>query len=95
MDDSFLHGQPLRQRVLARHDDIDVVPSAQAMVEHRQEAVGVRRQIDPNDVRLLVDHVIEEAGVLVGEAIMVLLPDVRGEQVVQATRSCAATAVRA
>jgi hypothetical protein len=53
------------------------------MVEQRQEAIGVRRQINPNDVRLLVDHVIEEAGVLMGEAIMVLLPDVRSEEVIQ------------
>ena len=35
----------------ARHDDIDVVSAAQAMVEHRQEAVGVWRQINANDVR--------------------------------------------
>ena len=83
VDDGLLHGEPLRQRVLASHDDVDVVPSAQAMVEHRQQAIGVRRQIDPNDIRLLVDHVIEEAGVLMGEAVVVLLPDVRGEQVVQ------------
>ena len=53
------------------------------MIEHRQQAIGVRRQINPNDVCLLVDHVIEEAGVLMGETIVVLLPDVRGEQVVQ------------
>src|SRR5271166_4525487 len=83
MDDGLLYGEPLRQRVLARYDDVDVVPSAQAMVEHRQEAIGVRRQLNPNDVRLLVDHVIEEAGVLMGEAIMVLLPDVRSEEVIQ------------
>ena len=83
MNDGLLHRQPLRQRVLAGDDDVHVMPTAQAMIEHRQEAIGVRRQIDPNDVRLLVDHVIEEAGVLMGEAIVVLLPDVRGEQVVQ------------
>jgi hypothetical protein len=32
--------------MLSRDDDIDVVAAAQAMVEHRQEAIGVRRQID-------------------------------------------------
>ena len=83
MDDGLLHGQPLRQRVLARDDHVDVVPAAQAVVEHRQEAVGVRRKINSYDVRLLVDHMIEEAGVLMGEAIMVLLPDMRRQEVVQ------------
>ena len=69
--------------MLAGDDDIHVVPTAQAMVEHRQKAIGVRRQINPYDIRLLVDHVIEEAGVLMGETIVILLPDVRGEQVVE------------
>ena len=69
--------------VLAGDDHVDVVAAAQAVVGDRQQAVGVRRQVDPHDVGLLVDDVVEEAGVLVGEAVVVLLPDVRGEQVVQ------------
>jgi hypothetical protein len=62
VDGGLLHRQPLRQRMLASNHNVHVVPTAQAMIEHRQEAIGVRRQIDPNDVRLLVDDVIEEAG---------------------------------
>jgi hypothetical protein len=53
------------------------------VVEDRQQAVRVGRQVHPDDVGFLVDHVVEEPGVLVGEAVMVLLPDVGGEQVVQ------------
>ena len=34
-------------------------------------------------VGLLVDHVVDEARVLVGEAVVVLSPDMAGEQVVQ------------
>ena len=33
--DRLIHGQPLRRRLLAGHDDIDVVAAAQAMVGHR------------------------------------------------------------
>ena len=83
VDDGLFHREPLRHRVLAGDDDVHVMPAAQAMVEHRQQAIGVRRQVHPHHVGLLVDHVVQEAGVLVGEAVMVLLPDMGGEQVVQ------------
>jgi hypothetical protein len=75
--------QPLRQRVLAGDDDVHVVPAAQAVIEHRQQAVGVGRQIDAHDVGLLVDDMVEEAGVLMREAVVILLPDMGGEQIVQ------------
>ena len=35
MDRRLLHAQPLRQRVLSRHDYVDVVTASQAMVDHR------------------------------------------------------------
>jgi hypothetical protein len=69
--------------VLAGHDDVDVVATPQAVVRHRKQAVGVGRQVDANDLRLLVDDVIDEARVLVREAVVVLTPDVRGEQDVE------------
>ena len=53
------------------------------MVRHGQQRVRVRRQVDPDDLGLLVHHVVDEAGVLVAEAVVVLPPDQRGEQVVQ------------
>ena len=62
---------------------LDVVAAAQAVVGDGQQAVGVRRQVDAGDLGLLVHHVVDEARVLVGEAVVVLLPDVRAEQVVQ------------
>ena len=77
------HGQPLRRLVFAGDHDVDVVAAPEAMVPHRQQAVGVGRQVHAHDGRLLVDHMIDEAGVLMREAVMGLLPDMRGEQVVQ------------
>ena len=79
----LLHGQPLRPRMLGGHDDVDIVPAADAVVKAAQEAVCVRRQIDAHDVGLLIRHVVKEAGVLVREAVVVLLPHVRGEHVVE------------
>ena len=81
--DRLVHRQPLRRRVLARHHDVDVVAAPQAVVHHREQAVGIRRKVDPDDLGLLVDHMVDEAGVLVGEAVVVLPPDVRGQQDVQ------------
>ena len=45
------------------------------MVGDPEQRVGVRRQIDANDVGLLVGDKIDEAGILMAEAVMVLPPD--------------------
>ena len=75
--------------MLAGHDDIYVVTTAQTMVDHRQQAVSVRRQVDPDDLRLLVHHMIEETGILVRKAIVVLAPDMGAQQIVQGGDSLA------
>ena len=82
--DGLLHGQEVGCGLLARHDDVDVLARAQAVIVGRQQRVGVRRQVHPHDVGALVHHVVDEARVLVGEAVVVLPPDVTGQQVVQA-----------
>ena len=53
------------------------------MVKDAQKAVGVRREIDAGHVRFLVYQMVDESGVLVGVAVVVLLPDVGGENIVQ------------
>ena len=62
---------------------IDVIPAAQAVIEDRQQTIGIGRKINANDIGLLIDDVVEEAGILVCESVVILLPDVRGEQIVQ------------
>src|SRR6185436_21035803 len=47
--------------------------------------VRVGRQVDPDDLGPLVDDVIDEAGVLVAEAVVILSPDMARQQVVQRT----------
>ena len=63
--------------------DIDVMAAAQAMVHHRQQAVGIRREVDAHHFRLLVHDMIDEPGVLMREAVVILPPDMRGQQVIQ------------
>ena len=69
--------------MFSRNYHVHIVPAAQAVVKNRQQAVGVGRQVNPHDIGLLVDDVVEEAGVLVGEAVVILLPDMGSQQVVQ------------
>src|SRR5208283_1122655 len=57
-----VHCQPLRRRVFARDHDVYVMAAAQAVVHHRQQAVGVRRQVNPHDLSLLVHNVVDETG---------------------------------
>src|SRR6516165_11388571 len=61
-----VHVEPLQLGLLAGHDNVDVVAAAQAVVGHREQGVCIRGQVDPNDLGLFVDGVIDEAGVLVG-----------------------------
>ncbi len=53
------------------------------MSARRQQRVGVRWQVDPDDLGLLVHDDVEEAGILMAESVVILAPYVRGEQVVQ------------
>ena len=78
-----IHRQPLGRLVFAGDHDVDVMAAPQAMVPDRQQAVGVGRQVYAHDIRLLVDHMIDKAGVLMGKAVVGLLPDMRGEQIIQ------------
>jgi len=80
--DRSLHRQPLRRRVLARDYDIDVMTAAQAMVHHRQQAVCVWRKIHAHDLGLLVDHMVDESGILMREAIVILTPHMRRQQII-------------
>ena len=73
----------IERRLLAGDDHVDVIARAQAVVGDRQQAVGVGREVDAHDLRLLVDDVIDEARVLMREAVVVLTPYVRGEQIVE------------
>jgi len=65
--------------MLSGDDDVDVVAAAQAVIEYREETIRIGREIDAYDAGLLVDHVIDEPGILMREPVVILLPDVRGQ----------------
>src|SRR5690242_13732774 len=69
--------------MLAGNDDVDVVAAAKAMVGDTEQRVRIRRKIDADDLGLLVHDMIDEAGVLMTEAVVILPPDVRTEKVIE------------
>ncbi len=72
----LLHGQPLRGGLLAGNDHVDAIIGPKTMVGNPEQRIGIGRKIDANDVGLLVDHEIDETGILMAEAVVVLSPDV-------------------
>src|SRR6516162_2977494 len=81
--DRLIHRQPNWGRLLARDDKVHVVAAAETVVCYAEEAVGVRREIDADNLGLFIDHMVDEPRVLVTEAVVVLPPDMRTEQVVE------------
>ena len=68
---------------------VDIVTAADTVVEAAQQTVGIRRQVQADNVCLLVGDVIQEAGILMGEAIVILLPYVGGQDQVQGSNALA------
>ena len=83
MANGRFHIEPLPLGLLAGNDQVDVVPAAKTVIGDREQAVGVRRQIDANDIGLLARNVIDEARILMGEAVVILPPDMRRQQIIQ------------
>src|SRR3954468_19430874 len=53
------------------------------MVSNGEQTIRIGWQINPDHLRLFVNDMIDEARVLVRKTIMVLPPDVRGEQIIE------------
>src|SRR5450830_903978 len=79
----LFHRQSLGCLIFSRDYDVDIMAAAQAMIPDRKQAVGIRRQIHTHNGRLLVDHMVDEARVLMRKTVMHLLPDMRSKQVIK------------
>ena len=69
--------------MLPRNDHVHVVTAAQTMVGHREQGIGVRRQVHADHLGLLVDDEVDKARILVRETVVVLAPTWEVEQVVE------------
>ena len=75
MRDRCVHVQILQVVLLVRYDDVHVVAAAYAVVGYAQQAVRVWWEVDAHDFGRFVGYDVQEAGVLVREAVVVLAPD--------------------
>ena len=76
---SLLHGQPLRTRMLGRHDDVDIVAALDAVIEAAEQAglhPGGRYRRTTS--AFFIGDVVRNR-VLMGKAVVVLLPYVGSE----------------
>ena len=80
MVDGGIHVQPLLRGLFTGDDDIYQISAAQASVGDAEQRIGIRWQIYANDIGLLVHYMVDKAGVLMRKAVVILLPNVRGEQ---------------
>ena len=58
--DGRLHVQVLQVYLFIRHDDVDIVNAAQAVVGYEKQAVGVGRQVDAHHAGALVGNHVPE-----------------------------------
>ncbi len=80
VSDGVGHGEVLKMVLLVGDDDVDVIAGTQAMIGDAEQAVGVWRKIDACNGGTFVGDDIEEAGILVGEAVVILTPDERSDE---------------
>ena len=55
-----VHSQPDRGGLFAGDDNIYVVAATEAMISNAEEAVGVRREVDADNLGLFVDNMVDE-----------------------------------
>lgn len=76
----FFHVQKLEMVLLICNDNVDVVRAAEAVVGNGEKAVSVGWKVDAYNFRALVGDDIEETGILVGKAVVILSPDCGGKK---------------
>ena len=82
MANGRFHIEPLQRRLLAGNNKVHVIAAAQTMIGDGQQRVRIRRKVDADDICFLIRNVINETGVLVRKAVVILPPYMRTQQVI-------------
>ena len=83
MFDGRIYVEPLQCGLLAGDDHIDIMSAPQTVICDRKQAIGVRWQINANNISLLIHDMVDKAGVLMSEPVVILPPYVRSQQVIE------------
>src|ERR1700740_1885677 len=78
-----VHAQPLKLRLLINDDEVKIVMTPEAVICYREQAIGVRWEVNPHYVCLFTDQVIDKPRPLVAETIMVVAPTRGCQQIVE------------
>jgi len=78
--DGIFHVEELQVVLLVGDNNVDVVSATEAVVGYGKETVSIGWEVDSDDFGRFVGHDIEETGILVSEAVVVLTPDSSSEK---------------
>ena len=69
--------------MLGGHQHVDIISAAHTMVKAAQQAVGVWRKIHTHHISLFIGKMVNKAGILMGIAVVVLLPYIGRQDIIQ------------
>ena len=78
-----VHVEPLELRLLVDDDEVHVALASQAVVRDGEQTVRIRGQVDARDRALLGQDRIHESRSLMTEAVVIISPAGRREEVVE------------
>lgn len=81
--DCLLHVEVLEVFLLVGDDDVDIVRAAETVIHYGEQTIAVWREVNADYFRTFVCNNVEEAGVLMREAVMVLSPNCGCEEDVE------------
>ena len=85
---SLIHGQPLIAGMLGCNDNIDIVLGTYAVIEAGKQTVCIGGKVHTYNICLFICNMIQETGILMCEAVVVLLPYIGGKDQVQGSDLC-------
>ncbi len=79
----LMHCEPLQLRLLAAGNDVDEIARAQAVLHDVKETIAIRWEIDSHHLAFLHERIVDESRRLVTVPVMILPPDVTGQEHIQ------------
>ena len=66
--------------LLSAGDDVDVIAAAQAVIDDVEQAIGIGRIVNAGDFAAALQSVVDEAGGLVAETVVIVAPAVASDE---------------
>src|SRR5260370_20297025 len=83
MLDRGFHIQILKMQLLVGNDHVDIVLAPQAVIGYGQQTIDVGWKVNARDSSALIEHNVQESGLLVRKSVVVFPPNRRSDQQLQ------------